>query len=292
MKKLYIFYHNYIEEPRAKQLFDAAKNNGLEPLIIVANDLIFTDDGIFYNDQKIIFDPQDLYWAISSTFTLETIAFIASLQKVKVQPLHDASVYVDKYKTQCFFKSMSIPTPKTVLISTTDYKRHTSQLGDFPLVIKKTHSSAGKAVDIVNSHAEIDQFIHNNQTIKKVPLKINSFILQEFIKESAGSDYRVLCIGNSVLGIIKRTSKNGFKSNFSLGGDVERISSNSEMEYMAKKIMESSGLFMAGIDFIESKNGFLAIEINPSPQFAGFEKVTDIDVADLIIKDLIATNQR
>lgn len=287
MKKFYIFYHNYIEEPRAKQLFDAAKNNGLDPRLIIANDLIFTDGDLFYNNEKINFDPQDLYWTISSTLTLETIAFIASLHGVKVQPLYNASTYVDKYKTQCFFRSIGIPTPETVLISTTDYKRYTKQLGEFPLVIKKTHSSAGKAVELVHSHEDIGQFIQNNQIVKKVPLKINSFILQRFIKESAGNDYRVLCIKDSVLGIIKRTSNSGFKSNFSLGGDVTLIEKNSEMERMAKKIMQKTGLFMAGIDFIESNNGFLAIEINPSPQFAGFEKATKIDVADHMIKALL-----
>jgi RimK family alpha-L-glutamate ligase len=287
MKKFYIFYHNYIEEPRAQQLFAAAENNGLDPQLIIANDLIFTDGEILYHDEKIIFDKNDYYWSISSTLTLETISYISSLYGVDVHPLCNASNFVDKYRTQCFFASIGIPTPETVLISTTDYDRYTSQLGDFPHVIKKTHSSAGKAVELVHSHEEIAQFIQKNQVVKKVPLKVNSFILQKFIQESSGSDYRVLCIKDSVLGIIKRTSQEGFKSNFSLGGTAELIEQNVEMENMAKKIMKKSGLFMAGIDFIESDDGILAIEINPSPQFAGFEKATGIDVPNKIIEKLV-----
>ncbi|HIP50201.1 MAG TPA: RimK family alpha-L-glutamate ligase [Candidatus Pacebacteria bacterium] len=287
MKKFYIFYHNYIQEPRAQKLFNAAKENGLEPRLVIANDLIFKDGEIFYNDEKISFTPKNLYWTISSTLTLETVAFIGSLNNTPVYPLNNASAYVDKYRTQCFFTSINIPTPSTTLISTTDYQRYTKDLGDYPYVLKKTHSSAGKAVELIYSFEEIEEFIQKNQVIKKVPLKINSFILQKFIPESAGTDYRVLCIKDQVLGIIKRTAKSGFKSNFSLGGSVEYIEKNEEMEKMSRKIMQKSGLFMAGIDFIKSDNGYLAIEINPSPQFEGFEKATGINVANRIIEALL-----
>ncbi len=287
MQKFYIFYHNYIQEPRAQKLFNAAKENGLEPHLIIANDLIFKNNEIFYNDKKISFTPKNLYWTISSTLTLETITFIGSLNNTPVYPLNNASIYIDKYRTQCFFASIDIPTPPTTLISTTDYQKYIKDLGDFPYVLKKTHSSAGKAVELIHSFEEIEEFIQKNQVVKKVPLKINSFILQKFIPESAGTDYRVLCIKDQILGIIQRTAKSGFKSNFSLGGTVKYIEKNEEMEKMAKKIMQKSGLFMAGIDFIKSNDGYLAIEINPSPQFEGFEKVTNINVADHIIKALL-----
>ena len=287
MQKFYIFYHNYIQEPRAQKLFDAAKENGLEPQLVIANDIIFKNNEIFYNNKKISFTSNNLYWTISSTLTLETITFIGSLNNVPVYPLNNASAYIDKYKTQCFFANIDIPTPPTVLISTTDYERYTKGLGNFPYVLKKTHSSAGKAVELVYSIEEIDKFIQKNQVVKKVPLKINSFILQKFIPESAGTDYRVLCIKDQVLGIIQRTANSGFKSNFSLGGSVKYIEKDEEMEMMAKEIMQKSGLFMAGIDFIKSNDGYLAIEINPSPQFEGFEKVTNINVANHIIKALL-----
>lgn len=283
MKKFYIFYHNYKPEPRAQQLYDAARTAGLDPQLIVANDLIFHNDQIFYDDKEIIFDQHNIYWAISSTLTLDTLVFLASLHNVKIYPLHNASIYIDKYRTQCFFRNINIPTPHTTLITTIDYARYTKDQNNFPYVIKKTHSSAGKAVDLVYSHEDIARFIEENQEIKKVPLKINAFILQEFIAESAGSDYRVLCIKDTVLGIIKRSATTGFKSNFSLGGTVTPIQNNETLKKMAREIMQKSGLFMAGIDFIESKNGYLAIEINPSPQFGGFEQATGITVADKII---------
>ena len=52
--------------------------------------------------------------------------------------------------------------------------------------------------------------------------------------------------------------------------------------------MEKSGLFLAGIDFIKSREGYQVLEINVSPQFKGFEKASGINVAQKVLQNLLS----
>ena len=160
------------------------------------------------------------------------------------------------------------------------------KLGGFPCIIKKVTGSEGRYIGLVNSIEEIKKFI------KKMPHPSiagkKNIILQEYIKESKGTDFRVLCLGEEIIGAIKRTSQdNDFRANISLGGKAEIIKADKELVLVSKKIMRESGLFYAGIDFIKSNRGYLAIEVNTCAQCEGFEKATKINVAGKIIDKLI-----
>ncbi len=198
----------------------------------------------------------------------------------------------DKFNAAIFFKKNNIPTPTTALISTHKTLQQTiSSVGGFPCIIKRTTGSGGNFVKIVNTENEILDFIQKmgkNITIKSIFPRNISIILQQPIQKSYGTDYRVLCIKNKILGIIKRTAQNNsFKANISLGGKAEIVDNIIEIEKMSKQIMKKSKLFMAGIDFIKNDSSYYAIEINTSPQIKGFEQATNINVTKQIIKALL-----
>jgi ribosomal protein S6--L-glutamate ligase len=44
------------------------------------------------------------------------------------------------------------------------------------------------------------------------------------------------------------------------------------------------GLDVAGVDLVESRNGYLVIEVNSAPGFEGFEKATGKNVASEILR--------
>jgi ribosomal protein S6--L-glutamate ligase len=75
-----------------------------------------------------------------------------------------------------------------------------------------------------------------------------------------------------------------------LGGEVKEISEIREIREMSEKIMRKSKLFMVGIDFIKSNEGYQVLEINTSPQFKGFEQATGEDVAGNIVNRLVQVN--
>ena len=90
-----------------------------------------------------------------------------------------------------------------------------------------------------------------------------------------------------IIGVIKRTANSGFKSNISLGGKAEKIELDKKLKRYSEKIIKEGNLFYAGIDFIKKGDDYLAIEVNTSAQFKGFEEATGVNVAKKIIEKLI-----
>ena len=251
---------------------------------------------MFANDKKVDFKKGDVVWTISNNAAAHhLIRYLMARFKDEIKFIWTnigAINYADKFYGNSFFSLINIPTPKTVFINTfKDYKLDNlaNYIGGYPCVIKANVGSMGSGVEIAKSSMEIKDFIKRKMEARvDVPFRRSSFILQEFIKESAGTDFRVLVLKGEILGGIKRSSINGdFRANVSLGGKAEIVKVDKEMEEMAKKIMKKGNIFYAGIDFIKSNRGYLALEINTSAQFKGFEKATGINVAGKIIEALM-----
>lgn len=252
---------------------------------IVCNDRILDEDG-----RKLNIGKNSIVWALSNLTTGHYIAKIFKQQGLKMWPNAEAVNFSDKFFTNSFFSEIGIPTPKTILINSYHLDSLAKALGGFPCIIKKNVSTVGKFVEIVNSSEEANQFIKD--TFEKaqnniLPLNRIRFLLQEFVEESKGVDYRVLCLGGKIIGAMKREASEGFKSNVSLGGKATQVPVDKKMKEYSMKIMKEGNLFYAGIDFMKKGDDYLAIEVNTSAQFKGFEAATGINVAEKIIKELI-----
>jgi ribosomal protein S6--L-glutamate ligase len=109
-------------------------------------------------------------------------------------------------------------------------------------------------------------------------------LLQEFVKESAGTDIRAFVVGGRVVASMKRQSlDDDFRSNLHKGGEGTKIKLTEEERKMAIKAARAMGLNIAGVDMMRSERGPLILEVNASPGF-GIEKVTGRDVAGPIIE--------
>ncbi|MFA6790791.1 MAG: RimK family alpha-L-glutamate ligase, partial [Parcubacteria group bacterium] len=239
---------------------------------------------------RIDVEKNSIIWALSNLTTGHYIAKILNHKGIKIWPDSGAVNFADKFFTNSFFSEIGIPTPRTVLVNSYHLDRIAEAVGGFPCVMKKNVSTVGKFVEIVNNEEEAKRFI--KETFKKaqeniLPMNRIRFLLQEFIEESKGTDYRVLCIDGEVVGAIKRSAVEGFKSNVSLGGVASKFEVDEKLEKYAKKIMEKGNLFYAGIDFMKKGDDYLAIEVNTSAQFKGFEAATGINVAGKIIDELV-----
>ncbi len=283
---------------RYERLREEIKNKNFDTELIFCSsyDLVLSSDGVYLNKEKIEFGKNDACWFLSNaTMNFFAINKINSLKKVKVMwPNIKALNFADKFLTSVFFSRIEIPTPKTTLLrfkNEEELSELVDFLGGYPLVMKKNVGSVGRDVRIVRSNQDVVSFI--KEVHQRLERKVNhssriGFILQEFIEESAGTDFRVLVLNGKILGGIKRTAQNGdFKANVSLGGKAEIVEVDKQMKKMAKKIMKKGNIFYAGIDFIKSDRGYLALEINTSAQFKGFEAATGINVAGKIVEALL-----
>ena len=88
-------------------------------------------------------------------------------------------------------------------------------------------------------------------------------MVQEYIKESSGTDIRVFVIGNKVAAAMRRVAPDGeFRSNLHRGASVERITLTSEEKQIAIRAAIILGLNIAGVDLMRSDRGPLILEVN------------------------------
>ncbi|MFV0502521.1 MAG: RimK family alpha-L-glutamate ligase [Lachnospirales bacterium] len=185
------------------------------------------------------------------------------------------------------FNEKNVPTPKTIL---GPYVYHSQVLGDkyiqkifselgTPFVLKECYGSFGMGVYLVNSKLEFLNIVHN--------LKNKEFIIQKFIKESRGMDIRVNIIGNEVIGAIKRTSKDDFRANITLGGVGTPYNLSKEEADLALLAHKSLGLDFSGVDLLFGENGPIICEVNSNVNFLSFEKATGINFGKKLLEHIL-----
>lgn len=151
----------------------------------------------------------------------------------------------------------------------------------FPVIVKGSTTHKGKGVFLANSQEEIEKIIKENKELSP------SFIIREFIPNDG--DIRVFTVGYRAIGAMKRIPKEGdFRSNISLGGRGENfdLSLRDDVRQLAEKVSEVTKTEIAGVDIIlhkETGKPYI-LEVNPGPQFTGFEKYTGINAALEIVK--------
>jgi ribosomal protein S6--L-glutamate ligase len=109
-------------------------------------------------------------------------------------------------------------------------------------------------------------------------------ILQEYIAESKGRDYRAIVVGGRVVAAMRRQAKAGeFRSNLHRGGLGVRVHMDKRYTQAAIAAARVMGLEVAGVDMLEGKDGPKILEINSSPGLEGIERTSGVDVAGQVI---------
>ncbi len=175
-----------------------------------------------------------------------------------------------------------LPFPKSVLVFDSKGASVVMNDFDFPVILKTSAGRQGRGVFLLNSEDEVKDKI--NELFGASP----SFVIREFIPNDG--DIRVFTVGYKAIGAMKRTPtvKGEFRSNISVGGKGEKydLESNSEVCILAEKMSKLSRTQIAGVDIMihkETQKPYV-LEINPGPQFTGFEKYGCGNAAVEIIK--------
>lgn len=152
-------------------------------------------------------------------------------------------------------------------------------VGGSPLIVKLMESTHGKGIVLAETDKAAEGVINAFRGLNA------NFLVQEYIKESKGSDIRCFVIGDKVVASMQRTAKEGdFRSNLHRGGTASSVKLTPEERSLALKAAKVMGLDVAGVDIIRSAHGPLVLEVNSSPGLQGIEKVTNKDVAGMIIE--------
>jgi ribosomal protein S6--L-glutamate ligase len=188
----------------------------------------------------------------------------------------------DKLRSMQVLAKAGVGIPKTVVSrNSTDIDDLIDKLGGTPVIIKLARGTHGNGVVLAESKKAAKSVL---QALYLSNEDGTNVLLQEFVKESAGTDIRAFVVGGRVVASMKRQSlDDDFRSNLHKGGEGTKIKLTEEERKMAIKAAKAMGLNVAGVDMMRSARGPLILEVNASPGF-GIEAVSGRDVATPIIE--------
>lgn len=185
----------------------------------------------------------------------------------------------DKLRSTQLLAKAGIGIPKTVFRSeTADLDDVLEQVGGAPVIIKVARGTHGNGVVLAETRKAA------KAVMQAFYVEGVSFIVQEYIAESAGADIRAFVVNGKVVASMKRQSlDDDFRSNLHQGGEGSPIKLTDIERKTALRAAKAMGLPICGVDMMRSDRGPLVLEVNSSPGF-GIEKVTGHNVAGKIIE--------
>ncbi len=185
----------------------------------------------------------------------------------------------DKLRSMQILAEAGINMPITGFAShTKDIEGVIESVGSTPLVMKLLQGTQGQGIVLAETRKAAESVM---SAFRQLDADI---MVQEFIKESSGTDIRAFVIGNRVAASMKRVAPEGeFRSNLHRGASVEKVTLTSEENQIAIRAANILGLNIAGVDLMRSDRGPLILEVNSSPGLQGIEASTNIDIASQII---------
>lgn len=185
----------------------------------------------------------------------------------------------DKLRSMQILAKAGVGIPKTVFaLETADFDDVLEQIGGAPVIIKVARGTHGNGVVLAETRKAA------KAVMQAFYVEGVSFLVQEFIEESAGTDIRAFVVNGKVVASMQRQSlDDDFRSNLHQGGEGTPIKLSDEERKAAQRAAKAMGLQICGVDMMRSNRGPLVLEVNASPGF-GIEKVTGHNVAEKIIE--------
>jgi ribosomal protein S6--L-glutamate ligase len=231
---------------------------------------------------------------VRSTFTRDAVSKLEDAGFFVVNTLDSILSCENKYVTSKVLQDSGIPVPRMAIIENEENIDPAVKQagGKFPIVLKLLSGSQGIGVSIIESLASLKSVL---QTLWKMDPK-----LEVLIQEKIDSDYdlRIHVLSKKfnapkpedtdsvLLGFMRRNRvKKDFRTNYSLGGTVEKTKVTPEQEQIAIDSAKAIGCNWCGVDIIvDKKTGKnYVLEVNASPGTQGLKKATGIDVVSDIV---------
>lgn len=231
---------------------------------------------------------------VKNTYTRDLVSRLEDANFFVVNTLDSILACENKFTTYSLFVKKGIATPRTAIIDGEESINSAVNFigGQFPLILKMLSGSHGIGVSIIDSIASLKSVL---QTLWKVDPAIETLIQE---KIESDHDLRIHVLSkrfNSpkpteedavILGQMRRNKiKKDFRTNYSLGGTVDKVEITDEQKDLAIRAARAVGCNWCGVDIIVDKKDKknYVLEVNSSPGTQGLKKATGIDV----VKDVI-----
>lgn len=264
--------------PNTADLIAAAESFDIKAVSFALKDLAFATETLdqhpFFGFDAYIFRGYNKNYALA-----QSLARVLLTRKKIVLDSHLAKDYVpSKFHEAVVYKLEGVTHIPTYSARNFDSLVQTGFPGKYPVVVKDVDSQRGKGVRLCLDEGTLRKEIEEHG---------HTVIIQDYV--DIAYDLRVICVGDKVIGAVKReSSSDDFRTNVSLGGSATAFDITPEEEALALRAHHSLDHDISGVDIARRSDGTpFIIETNISPEWQGFKAATGIDVAREIITYII-----
>ncbi|MCA1819838.1 MAG: RimK family alpha-L-glutamate ligase [Halobacteriales archaeon] len=228
---------------------------------------------------------------IGTSVTELGCAVVAQFEAMGIPVVNTADAILrarDKLRSLQLLAAHRIRTPRTAVIrGTDDLDEAIEHVGGIPCVLKLLKGTQGIGVMLAESREGLESILQAFWSLG------HTVLLQEFVAESKGKDVRAFVVGDRVVGAMRREAAIGeFRSNIHRGGHGRPLQLEESEEQHVIAAARAMGLHVAGVDYLESREGPKVLEVNASPGFQGLEEATGTDIAGEVVRFAAAFAER
>lgn len=194
----------------------------------------------------------------------------------------------DKILTSLRLAERGIPTPRTVIaLSAEAAKKAIAEIG-YPAVLKPAVGSWGRLMAKVDSPEAAEQILEHKEALASPVHSV--FYVQEFVPKP-DRDLRVFVVGDRAVAAMYRRSTD-WRTNAARGAVAETAPLTPELIELSLRAAEAVGGGVLAVDLMESPNGLVVHEVNPTPEFKALAAATGADIAGAIVEHAVRVGRR
>jgi ribosomal protein S6--L-glutamate ligase len=267
------------------RLVEACRNRGAEVSVIDALHCIVKVSKkrpeVFHDGERVT-GLDGVVPRIGASITFYGLAVLHQLEMMGVFSANESQAIArsrDKLRSLQLFSRHDIGIPPTAFARRReDVRSAIRRVGGAPVILKLLEGTQGMGVILAESAKSAESVLDAMSTLRQ------NILIQAFIEEAEGTDYRAIVVGGRVVAAMSRQATEGeFRSNIHRGAKATGVALDSAYEKTAVHAAEVLGLNIAGVDMIPSKDGPMVLEVNSSPGLEGIERATSVDVAGAMI---------
>ncbi len=194
----------------------------------------------------------------------------------------------DKVLTSLRLAERGIPTPRTVVALSPEAAMRAIETIGYPVVLKPAVGSWGRLMAKVDDREEAEQILEHKAALTS---PIHSVIyVQEYVRKP-DRDLRVFVVGDQPVAAMYRHSSD-WRTNAARGATTESAALTPELRDLALRAAAAVGGGVLAVDLMESPEGLVVHEVNPTPEFKALAGATGADVAGAIVDYAVGVGRR
>ncbi len=189
----------------------------------------------------------------------------------------------DKARCSLALEAAGLQTPKTFLAFSIESALAACEAIGYPVVFKPVTGSWGRLLAKANGPQQARAILEQKKELGSFHHTI--FYVQQYI-EKPGRDIRAFVVGDRVLAASYRVAEHWI-TNTARGATSVACPITPDIEETTLRACAAVGARLAGVDLIETRDGFSVVEVNTGGEFHGLMTTTHVDIAGEIVEEAV-----